>query len=198
MKTLRYILFGGLFLVGGSLLYENYQLQEHTKRADKLRHSIKDRNDCIFCRIADHREKTKILYEDERIVIFSDIVPAADTHLLCIPRSHIQFYSELPLADESSLSLITHMRAQLLQVAAATSNKPIRTGFVRWPWNSVYHMHMHAISSPFHDDEPAIRTLGLSSPWFFMRSETLMHAIQDALADKSDNNGNANKGRSKL
>ncbi|OUM68446.1 hypothetical protein PIROE2DRAFT_3905 [Piromyces sp. E2] len=40
---------------------------------------------CIFC----HLEKERIIYEDDKILAFHDIKPAAKVHILIIPRAHI-------------------------------------------------------------------------------------------------------------
>lgn len=44
---------------------------------------------CIFCEIANGKTETEILYEDEKLVLFRDIRPAADHHFLVVPREHI-------------------------------------------------------------------------------------------------------------
>lgn len=46
--------------------------------------------DCIFCSIARKELPTEILYEDEEVVIFPDKFPKAPTHLLLIPKVHVE------------------------------------------------------------------------------------------------------------
>jgi histidine triad (HIT) family protein len=41
---------------------------------------------CLFCQIANKEIPAKILFEDDQLVAFSDIHPAAPTHALGIPR----------------------------------------------------------------------------------------------------------------
>ncbi len=45
---------------------------------------------CIFCKIANGELKSDIVYQDEKILIFKDIEPAAPIHLLAIPKKHIK------------------------------------------------------------------------------------------------------------
>lgn len=59
-----------------------------------------ERNKCIFCRIADNLEPNKILYSDERIVVFDDINPVAKHHYLIIPRVHIKNAKTLTPGDK--------------------------------------------------------------------------------------------------
>ena len=46
-------------------------------------------NDCIFCKIADGRIKSDIVYRDEQAVAFRDIAPQAPVHIVVIPKQHI-------------------------------------------------------------------------------------------------------------
>ena len=43
---------------------------------------------CLFCEIAAGREPARLVHEDERLVAFHDIHPAAPVHVLVIPRKH--------------------------------------------------------------------------------------------------------------
>jgi histidine triad (HIT) family protein len=43
-------------------------------------------SDCLFCKVADGSLASEIVYEDDQIVVFKDIYPKADVHLLMIPR----------------------------------------------------------------------------------------------------------------
>ncbi|MEK7136904.1 MAG: HIT domain-containing protein [Patescibacteria group bacterium] len=47
-------------------------------------------SDCIFCKIRDKELPAEILYEDEDVVMFPDKFPKAPTHLLLIPRVHVE------------------------------------------------------------------------------------------------------------
>lgn len=46
--------------------------------------------DCLFCKIAKKEIPSKIVYEDEKVIVFPDINPKADIHLLVVPKEHIQ------------------------------------------------------------------------------------------------------------
>ncbi len=45
--------------------------------------------DCIFCRIASKEIPADVVYEDERALAFRDLNPQAPTHVLIIPKVHI-------------------------------------------------------------------------------------------------------------
>lgn len=46
--------------------------------------------ECVFCEIvAGRKPETKILFENNRMIIINDIRPASEHHLLAIPKEHI-------------------------------------------------------------------------------------------------------------
>ena len=51
--------------------------------------------DCIFCKIINGDFNTKFIYEDENAVVFNDINPKANTHLLVVPKLHVESLNEL-------------------------------------------------------------------------------------------------------
>ena len=52
-------------------------------------------SDCIFCKIINGDFGTEFVYENEYAVVFKDINPQADTHLLVVPRLHVESLNEL-------------------------------------------------------------------------------------------------------
>lgn len=56
--------------------------------------------DCIFCKIIKGEIPSTKVYEDEKILAFKDINPAAPIHILVIPKKHIKSLVELEKEDE--------------------------------------------------------------------------------------------------
>ncbi len=56
--------------------------------------------DCIFCKIIRREVPSNIVYEDEEIIAFKDIQPAAPIHILVIPKKHIPSLVQLEKEDE--------------------------------------------------------------------------------------------------
>ena len=54
----------------------------------------------IFCKIIKGEKKKKKVYEDEEILAFYDINPAAPIHILVIPKKHIDCIAHLNKEDE--------------------------------------------------------------------------------------------------
>lgn len=62
--------------------------------------------DCIFCKIIRKEIPSDIVYEDEEIIAFKDIQPAAPIHILVIPKKHIPSLVELEKEDEALIGKI--------------------------------------------------------------------------------------------
>lgn len=52
-------------------------------------------SDCIFCKIVSGEIPSKKVYEDEYVLAFNDISPAAPVHIIIVPKKHIQSTNEL-------------------------------------------------------------------------------------------------------
>jgi histidine triad (HIT) family protein len=46
--------------------------------------------DCIFCQIRDRKVPAKMVYESDSIMAFADINPAAEVHILIVPKEHVK------------------------------------------------------------------------------------------------------------
>lgn len=62
--------------------------------------------DCIFCKIIKGEIPTTKVYEDEEILAFNDINPAAPIHILVIPKKHIDCIANLNKEDEALIGRI--------------------------------------------------------------------------------------------
>ena len=57
-------------------------------------------NDCLFCKIIKGEVPSNKVYEDEEILAFYDINPAAPIHILVIPKKHIDSLAKIEKEDE--------------------------------------------------------------------------------------------------
>jgi len=55
---------------------------------------------CVFCKIIKGEIPSEKVYEDEEILAFKDINPAAPIHILVIPKKHIEKLTDLEVEDE--------------------------------------------------------------------------------------------------
>ena len=62
--------------------------------------------DCIFCKIIKKEIPSEIVYEDERVVAFKDVNPAAPIHILVVPKKHIDTLLNVTKEDNDLISYI--------------------------------------------------------------------------------------------
>lgn len=61
---------------------------------------------CIFCKIVNGEIPSNKVYEDDEILAFKDINPAAPVHILVIPKKHITSLNEVEEKDEQLIGRI--------------------------------------------------------------------------------------------
>eukprot|EP00884_Botryococcus_braunii_P005466 jgi/Botrbrau1/14920/Bobra.0018s0024.1 len=104
------------------------------------------KNQCVFCDIVRKTSgSTPLIYEDERIVAFHDIHPAAQKHILVIPKQHIR---DVDMLDRSAddFQLVSDMLAIGKELIGTVC--PTKFGFHRFPAISVPHLHLHCFQLP--------------------------------------------------
>lgn len=101
--------------------------------------------DCLFCKIIAGTIPSNKVYEDEQCYGFADINPAAPTHVLLVPRTHIDSLDE---ADAGQQALLGHL---LLTAAAIARQQGLGKGY-RVVLNTgedggqtVQHLHVHLL-----------------------------------------------------
>ena len=62
--------------------------------------------DCVFCKIINREIPAEIVYEDDEIIAFKDIEPAAPVHILVIPKKHISKITQIEQEDERLIGKI--------------------------------------------------------------------------------------------
>lgn len=51
--------------------------------------------DCVFCKIVSHELPSSVVFENDLFLAFRDIHPEAPTHVLVIPKKHIETMTAL-------------------------------------------------------------------------------------------------------
>lgn len=103
--------------------------------------------DCIFCKIAHHEVNSRIVYENERVVAFHDLFPAAPTHLLIIPKQHFSTLNEVPASEAVLLGeLITTATALAKEHNLADDGYRVVMNCNQDGGQSVYHIHLHLLA----------------------------------------------------
>ena len=100
---------------------------------------------CIFCKIINKEIPAKIIYEDDKILIFNDINPEAPVHFLVIPKKHIESAEKI---DSENSNIISHI---FIKISEITKKLELKNGF-RIVNNcgadggqTVNHIHFHVL-----------------------------------------------------
>ena len=108
--------------------------------------------DCLFCRIIGGEIPAEAVYEDQRCIAIRDINPQAPTHILVIPREHIESLNDATQKDEALLGHLLRTAARIAndEGHAETGYRTvINTG--AGAGQSVVHLHVHVLGGrPMH------------------------------------------------
>jgi len=108
--------------------------------------------DCLFCKIIKREIPASIVYEDDRVLAFNDINPQAPTHVLVVPKRHIESLNELAAGDDAIVGELVR------RAGAIAKERGISTGGFRTVFNTnrdagqtVFHVHLHLLGGrPMH------------------------------------------------
>jgi histidine triad (HIT) family protein len=101
--------------------------------------------DCLFCKIASKEIEGDIVVEDDDVVAFRDINPAAPTHILVIPRRHIDSAAELDSGDGELLGKMFATIASLASDEGLDGGFRVVTNVGPEAGQSVQHLHFHLL-----------------------------------------------------
>ena len=103
-------------------------------------------SNCLFCGIIDGKVKADVVYRDENVIAFKDILPRAPVHILIIPIAHIPTLSDLTLSDAPVVGAIFAVAAKLAdQFGVASSGYRIVVNCGADAGQTVFHLHYHLL-----------------------------------------------------
>jgi histidine triad (HIT) family protein len=101
---------------------------------------------CVFCRIVAGTEEASIIYEDERVIAFLDVLPINEGHTLIIPRRHGAYLKDMDPEDGAAV-----FKAGI-RIGAALRASGIKCEGINLLLNDgaeagqrVFHSHLHVI-----------------------------------------------------
>ena len=103
--------------------------------------------DCLFCKITKGEIPSNKVYEDEEILAFEDIHPAAPIHVLIIPKKHIATLMDIEEEDSSLMGKIIQT-AKLIAKQLGIEEKGFRLIANCGPdsGQEVMHIHFHLLA----------------------------------------------------
>jgi histidine triad (HIT) family protein len=103
--------------------------------------------DCLFCKIRDGQIPAKIVYRDETCLGFEDINPQAPTHVLLVPKRHIETINDLTVDDRELVGQL-YLAAAKLAKERGHAGSGYRTvmNCQRDAGQTVFHLHLHLLA----------------------------------------------------
>lgn len=110
---------------------------------------------CIFCKIIAKQIPSDAIYEDEDLLAFKDIHPAAPVHFLIIPKLHLATLADAQPVHAELLGKMLELAPKLAQqqgCGVIKNTDGSLTGGYKTLINTgpdggqeVYHLHMHVM-----------------------------------------------------
>jgi histidine triad (HIT) family protein len=102
---------------------------------------------CLFCQIITGEIPGELVHQDERCVVIRDINPQAPTHVLVIPREHLDSLDDASQKDEALLGHLLRVGARIANDeghAESGYRTVINNG--SGAGQSVFHLHVHVLA----------------------------------------------------
>ncbi len=101
--------------------------------------------DCMFCRIGRRELDSEVVYDSDDVMAFRDINPAAPTHVLIIPKRHVDSANELSRAHGALLGEMFETINSIAEEAGLDGGYRVVTNIGPDAGQSVDHLHFHLI-----------------------------------------------------
>lgn len=103
-------------------------------------------DECIFCKIVKGEIPAEKILEDENLIAFRDIRPAAPTHILIVPKTHIPTLNDVSPDDTLLLGkMLSAARDLAKKMGIAESGYRTIINCNRGAGQEVFHLHMHVM-----------------------------------------------------
>ena len=102
-------------------------------------------SDCLFCKIiAGDIPSTKV-YEDETVYAFRDIAPQAPTHILVVPKAHIDSCGCITPKNSAVVAHIFEVIPQIARAEGLEKGFRVVSNCGEDGCQSVLHLHFHIL-----------------------------------------------------
>ena len=100
---------------------------------------------CLFCKIiAGDIPSTKV-YEDETVYAFRDIAPQAPTHILVIPKAHLESVNAVTAENSAVVAHIFEVIPQIARAEGLENGYRVVSNCGDDAGQTVHHLHFHIL-----------------------------------------------------
>ena len=106
---------------------------------------------CLFCKIiAGELPSTKV-YEDETILAFRDIAPQAPTHVLVVPKAHIEDCNGITAENSAVIAHIFEVIPEIAKAEGLVGGYRVASNTGADSGQTVPHLHFHILGGKAMD-----------------------------------------------
>ena len=102
-------------------------------------------SDTIFGKIIRREIPANIVYEDDRVLAFTDVNPQAPTHILLIPKKAIAKLDEATDEDQALLGYLLLIVKKVAAQAGLSKGYRVVINNGEDGGQTVYHLHLHIL-----------------------------------------------------
>ncbi len=102
-------------------------------------------SDCIFCMIANKEIPSKVVYEDEKILVFHDLEPQAPVHVLMITKKHIESLDDMKDEDSELLGHLMNKVKDVAKILELDNGYRLVNNCGEDGFQTVKHLHFHLL-----------------------------------------------------
>ncbi|MDP0589130.1 MAG: histidine triad nucleotide-binding protein [Candidatus Endonucleobacter bathymodioli] len=101
---------------------------------------------CLFCKMVEGEIPTDKVFEDDDVLAFKDINPAAPSHVLIIPKKHISTLNNVAPDEQMLMGKIMLTACRLAsELGIADDGYRVVMNCNSQGGQSVYHIHLHLL-----------------------------------------------------
>lgn len=100
---------------------------------------------CTFCKIIEGTIPSEAIYQNQFCYAFADLHPQAPTHVLIVPRQHINSLSDTEIGDALVLGQLLSAAAEIARIKQLAKGYRIVVNAGPDGGQTVDHLHLHLL-----------------------------------------------------
>ena len=102
-------------------------------------------SDCLFCNIIGGEIPSTKVYEDELVFAFRDIAPMAPTHILVVPKAHLDSVDAVTAENSAVVAHIFEVIPRIAQAEGLVNGYRVVSNCGPDAGQTVKHLHFHIL-----------------------------------------------------
>ena len=102
-------------------------------------------SDCLFCKIIAGVIPSTKVYEDDLCYAFRDIAPQAPTHILVVPKAHIESVGAITADNSAVVAHIFQVIPQIAKAEGLDNGYRVVSNCGPDAGQTVFHLHFHIL-----------------------------------------------------